>query len=257
MTEQNESTQFQRDGDIAEITEDTENEDSEESSTEENDTDDTQTDQGEGKNTDQDPDKDKPFHEHPRWKQRETEWETRFNQQEARHQEDLKAIREEFGAARKANETQEMPIWFGGTQEQWDAYRKDRDVEIKAAEDRAYERINNAKTSEEKAIEEATAYMQSEMATIESDKTLNPNGIKVDPNKLLKVVMDNELVDSKGRWNYRAGFKILQAQTPAPKAPVVTKERKAIAGATGTESKPETKPAPYKTSADFKKSKPW
>lgn len=231
-----------------------ENEDSESSPDETNEADDAGASDQLDKKED-DPDKDKPFHEHPRWKERESEWDKRFNEQEARHQEDLKKMREEFGQARKDNAGEvKIPSWFGGTQEQWDAYRADRDAEIKAAEERAYERVSSAKSAEQKAVEEATAYMQSEVTSIESDKTLNPEGKKVDPNKLLKIVMDNDLIDSKGRWNYRAGFKLMnQAGSPAPKSG----NKKTIAGATTSESKGESKPVPYKTSNDFKKNRPW
>lgn len=203
-----------------------------------------------------DTDKDTPFHEHPRWKQRETEWDKRFNDQESRHQEDLKAIREEFGNARKDNAEQvKIPSWFGGTQKQWDAYRVDRDADIKTAEDRAYERLNSEKSGQEKAVAEATTYMQNEVSAIENDKTLNPTGAKIDPNKLLKIVIDNDLVDSKGKWNYRAGFRMMQASGNTS----ISKpgERKTVAGATNSESKAESKPAPYKTTSDFKKNRPW
>ena len=231
-----------------------ENENSSSSQDEENEADDAGASDQQDKKGD-DTDKDKPFHEHPRWKQRETEWEKRFNEQETRHQDDLKAIREEFGTARKDNAEQvKIPSWFGGTQEQWDAYRADRDAEIKIAEDRAYERVNAVKSAQDKAVAEATSYMRSEMSAIESDKTLNPNGAKIDPNKLLKIVTDNDLVDSNGRWNYRAGFRMMQA---SDNSLARTGERKTVAGATNSEAKGESKPSPYKTSNDFKKNRPW
>lgn len=202
-------------------------------------------------------DKDAGFLDHPRWKEREEDWKKRFNDQEERHQADLKAIREEFGTARKDNAKQtEIPSWFGGTQEQWDAYRADRDQEIKQAEDRAIERVKGEKTAEEKAIKEATDYMQSEITAIESDKELNPDGSKIDPNKLLKFVLDNDLVDSKGKWNYRAGFRMMKANGGTTTQN--NGDRKKIAGATTSESKAESKPQAFKTGADFKGNKrPW
>lgn len=240
---------------------DTEGTTSTESSTENNDTEEGQSTEGQqGANTQDDPDKDKPFHEHPRWKQRETEWETRFNEQERRHQDDLKALREEFGQARKDNaENTEIPSWFGGTQEQWDAYRKDRETEIKAAEERAVKRITEAKDQQDKAVKDATDFMKSELAAIEQDQNLNPGGAKIDPKKLLQIVLDNDLVDSQGRWNYRAGMRIYNATAgkPAPAKPK-TNEKKVIAGATTTtENRAEQQPKTYKTSADFKKNRPW
>lgn len=253
MTEENKMADIPHEGENP-FNPESGNENPESSPDEINESEETPPADGEEKNP-QDPDKDLPFHEHPRWKAREEEWDKRFNDQETRHQDDLKKIREEFGTARKENAEQtNIPSWFGGTQEQWDAYRTDRDTELKSAEDRAYERLTKEKSVETKAVEEATTYLQSEVAFIGSDKTINPTGAKVDPNKLLKIVMDNDLVDSKGRWNYRAGWRLLQreASGTAPSG-----DRKNIAGATTSESKGESKPAPFKTSADFKKAKPW
>jgi len=209
------------------------------------------------KKPDEDPDKDKPFHEHPRWTQRESEWTKRFNEQETRHQEDLQKIREEFSGARKENANNtEIPSWFGGDQDQWNAYRADRDKELKEAADMAIKNLSKAKEDEDKAVKDATEYMQKQIEALESDKSINPTGSKIDPNKLLKYVLDNDLVDSQGRWNYRAGFKAMKAES---KAPIVeTKQRKEIAAATGTEARGEEKPTNYKTGADFKGAKrPW
>jgi hypothetical protein len=206
---------------------------------------------------DTDPDANVPFHQHPRWKNREEEWQKKFNEQETRHQDDIKAIREEFGAARKENaENIEIPSWFGGTQEQWNEYRQWNDKQIISAEDRALTRINEEKSAESKAVQEATEYMKGEIEFIESDKAINPNGSKVDPNKLLKIVMDNDLVDSKGRWNYRAGFRMMRqsgTQQPAPNG-----DRKVIAGATTVQpQRGESKPKDFKTQDDFKNNRPW
>jgi len=234
--------------------EEAENDNSESSPDNTNDEEDTQSPDGDDKNgQDDDADKDIPFHEHPRWKQREDEWNKRFNDQEQRHQDDLRAIREEFGAAKKANaENTEIPSWFGGTQEQWNQYLEWNGQQLQAAEDRAIKRLNEGKESEDRAVKEATEYMKSEITAIESDKEINPTGEKIDPNKLLKIVMDNDLVDSKGRWNYRAGFRIMQQSKGS-----VIPDKKKVAAAVGSDNKGEAKPAAFKTTADFKKNRPW
>lgn len=207
--------------------------------------------------------KDIPFHEHPRWKAREEEWNSRFNAQETRHQEDLKAIREEFAGAREKNAEQtKIPAWFGGTQEQWDAYRADRDAELKAIEDRAIARakkdFESTQGAEQKAVEEATAYLNTEVAAIEADKTLNPTGAKIDRAALLKVVLDNQLVDTKGRWNYRAGIRILNgAKAPEQRRDPKDNDRKVIAAATTSEKGGDEKKPTYATSDTFKKDRPW
>lgn len=175
-----------------------------------------------------------PFHKHPRWTEREQEWNKRFNEQEARHQDDLKQIREEFGAKRDANAARPKPSWFGGTDQQWEQYRKDQDAELKASEERviqAIEKRHTDKTEQEsKAVKEATDWLHTECDAIEADKTLNPSGAKVDRKKLLDLVVAEQLVDTKGRWNYRAGWKMLNSHSRADHAPNA-KDKKDIAAA--------------------------
>jgi len=206
-------------------------------------------------NTPAKPDTELPFHEHPRWKEREESWNKRFNEQESRHQDDLKKIREEFGEKRQANaDNTEIPSWFGGSQEQWNQFRAHEDQKLKDAEERAVQRVKGEKEQMSKLEQEATEYFRSELTAIESDKELNPSAAKIDPNKLLKIAVDNDLVDSKGRWNYRAAYRIYKSEMPAP---VDTKKRKELAGATTSETKAETTPKPFKTSNDFKVKRPW
>lgn len=252
---------FQREGDPAFAAEgNAEDTASESRSEEENQDGKTQSDQGENNTGTEEV----PFHEHPRWKAREKEWNDRFNDQETRHQNDLKSIREEFSQARKENaQNTKIPAWFGGTQEQWDAYRADRDAELHASEDRVIERFTKEREqsskAEQDAVKDATDYMRTEMASIESDKTLNPSGVKFDQKTaetLLQTVLDNQLIDTKGRWNYRAGFRLMMAGRTTEKKPDTT-EKKKVAAATTSEGKADDKKPTYATSADFKKDRPW
>lgn len=255
----NADNSLRREGDLAFSDNDTANEtDGDSQSKEENKYGNTQSDEGENTHKG----KDIPFHDHPRWKQREDEWNSRFNTQEQRHQDDLKTIREEFGSKRKENDTQtKIPAWFGGTQEQWDTYNFDLNEKLTAAEERAekraYEKLHSEKNNEEKATKDATEFLHSEISTIESDRELNPTGMKVDAEKLLKVVLDNQLIDTKGRWNYRAGWKILSATSGTDSSKEKTDEKKKIAASTTSESRAESKPKSYTTSDDFKKDRPW
>lgn len=253
------SAQIRREGDPAFGT-DTEKDNSADSPSAETTT--TEGDANTGAANNQKKETDTPFHEHPRWKEREDEWNNRFNSQESRHQEDLKKIREDFTTARKANSDEvKIPSWFGGTQQQWNDYRADQETALSQAEARAEERavqkLSSMREQEEKRVTEATAYLHSELAAIEKDKTLNPSSEKVNAEKLLKIVMDRKLVDTEGRWNYRAGWEIMRAQTAAAAPQNNATDRKIIAGATNTETRGEPKTAPFKTSKDFKTNRPW
>lgn len=208
-----------------------------------------------------------------RWQQRENDWKERYNQQEQRHLAEITKLREEMtklGGAKPADENQQfsaeqntqVPDWFGGDDKAWQGFLSWQAQQIAKAKQEArtetLSEIQNKSTEEQKRIDDATQYFNTEVASIEGDKELNPQGQSIDRNKLLKTAMDNDLVDSKGRWNYKAAFKLMK---PAEvfKAKEALNEKKQIAGATTSDSRAENKAPNYVTSDDFKKpgARPW
>ena len=264
-------TGFKTEGDPAFPVESTENDNSAESSTEKTAEDQTQSQGGEKENTgDQKKDDqgaDNDFTKHPRWQEREDDWKKRFNEQETRHTDAIEKLREEIvgKVGDKKTETKAdlpaMPSWWGGDEDQWAEYCKHQDALVAQAEERAITRITSKQTEEQNKIKEATDFMNEEVTKIESDKTINPNSEKVDRNKLLKFVLDNDLVDSKGRWNYRAGFLMMKSGVSSTKdeKKETTDEKKKIASATTSENRAETKPSNVTTSQDFQApgARPW
>lgn len=205
----------------------------------------------------------KNFADHPRWKEREDDWTKRFNEQEKRHTEELDKIRQDietkFTKKREDLADQDVPAWFGGDADQWAQYKAHEDARLAEAEERAIKRVEEKTQKEQTAIKEATDYFNETVTTIESDKAINPDGIKVDKNKLLKFTLDNDLVDSKGRWNYRAAFQLMQGKVSTQKNDAI-KEKKDIAGASvDGNHRGEDKAPNFATSEDFSKpgAKPW
>lgn len=206
------------------------------------------------------------FADHPRWKEREDDWTKRFNEQEKRHVDELTKFRGEIDEKLKvkteSSESTQVPAWFGGDEDAWKEYlgflEKQNEGILSKAEERALNRITAKQTEEQKAIDVATTYFNESVATIETDKTINPDGTKVDRNKLLKFTLDNDLVDSKGRWNYRAAFQLMKAGATSVKSDS-TDEKKKIAAATTSENRAEEKKAGFTTSTDFAKpgARPW
>jgi hypothetical protein len=232
-------------------------------------TDNTQATGGDGNTNIQPKKEDVPFNEHPRWKERETEWTTRFNAQETRHLEAVENLRKEFGTKKpQGNEVSNpdgippMPEWFGSDEDAWAKYYQHemaREERLLAqAEERALKRFESDKTAkteaQSKAEKESTDYMNAEVGKLEADKDLNPTGEKIDINKLIKIVIeDYQLVDGNGRWNWRAGLAIYNSGKTT-KSPA---DRKAIAAATTSAPGAGEKSSTIKSAADFKKKKPW
>ena len=173
-----------------------------------------------------------PINEHPRWKERDNDWNKRYNEQEERHVNELADIRKEFDGKLTARPTSEdVPDWFGGDKAAYDLYETEMSKRFQAVEERAFKRFSDTRTAEQKKIDDATAYFDGQVTEIETNKALNPQGLKIDRNKLLKTALDNEIVDTQGRWNYKAAFKMMKPdEVFAAKAAL--NDRKQLANAT-------------------------
>jgi len=209
-----------------------------------------------------------PFNEDPKvqdYIQRQVESRTASIEEKLRKEfgDNVAGIRKEIGEQRQKNAEQtKIPKWFGGNQEQWDEYRGWIDQQLQGVEERAinrtFEKAKSQTDEQKKAVDEATEYFRGELAAITADKTLNPSGKPIDPEKLLKVVMDNDLVDSKGRWNYRAGMRLMNSHSTTVHTPKTGDKKLAgatvdgVGGGTGGGA-----PKNFRTPADFRKKKPW
>lgn len=203
----------------------------------------------------------KPFHEDPEVQHYiERQIKNTVEAMEAKHKNDLDALRTELAGKRDDTQSAKIPKWFGGNQDQWNEFRGFLDQSLAAREEAIFGKMSESKQQEEKLVQEATEFFQAELKEIQGDKTLNPKGLKVNPEQLLKVVMENELIDSKGRWNYRAGWRILRPELEAAAAGNKNnnQDRKTLAGASvKTDKGGEPQSKSFKTSEDFKKKRPW
>lgn len=241
-------TEMRKEGDLAFPAE--ENENSSESSPETNDTDETEvveqdkkTDEPKVEEKSEPEEKIVPLHKDERFRE--------VLDENKRMKEQLNELSEFKTKVEPLLERKtEIPSWFGGDEDQYRDFLADRETLKKEAKSEALKEFEERNSSQSKAIAEANQYLEDSIKELESE------GNKVDRNKLLKVVMENELIDSKGRWNYKAGFKLIQALEPA-KDNTALNEKKKLAASTTSDDKPEEKPKDYKTSEDFKVDKPW
>lgn len=262
-------TQFRTEGEPAFPVENKENDNSAASSAgEKTNTEQNQSQEGEQNSGGKKDGGDRGFADDPRWKQREDDWTKRFNEQETRHVGTLQTLREEFETKYGGNKPAadaaptQVPAWFGGDEAQWKEFSAwNQSLVSKAKEEGAAEAVKQIEAksvAEQKKIEEATTFFNGEVTAIEGDKTLNPQGLKVDRNKLLKTALDNDLVDSKGQWNYKAAFKLMKP-TDVFQAKAALDDRKNLANATVTDGHIEDKQKQFTTSEDFQKpgARPW
>lgn len=174
------------------------------------------------------------------------QWQTR----EAKLKEEMFAeFEKRHGSKKDDGKPDEIPAWFGGNREQWEAYKQHTGEVITRAKEGAIEEFKKNQEAFQSAQKEANEWFDSEVKSLETD-----NKTTIDRNKLLEIVIKHELVDSKGRWNYRAAYEILKGATPTQD----NKSRKALADATNKDGGGgEPEPKAYKTSDDFRKERPW
>lgn len=251
---------FRSEGDPA-FSADKENDNSSDSSSDKTNVDQTPSSEGDA-NSDAKKDGDKGFAEDPRWQAREDKWTKRFDEQESRHVSELAKIREDLDQKltalsspkdSKGGESETIPSWFGGDEIAWREFNNLLGNVKESVRKEIVSEIQSRSEQDQKRIDEATSYFQTEVSTIESDKKLNPQSEKVDRNKLLKTAMDNDLVDSQGRWNYKAAWQLMRI------APTNNRDRKTLASGTVAENHAESKPSEVTTSDDFAKpgARPW
>jgi len=208
----------------------------------ENDAEDTDVEETEGKQV--------PFHEHPRWKERETSWEKKMKSQRDEFSKELNDLKASF---QKPEATEvPMPDWWGGDEAQWEQYQNDQSKIVKQAEENAIERMKSERDKQESAITEAREHMESELNTLESEYG------SFDKNKLLKIVEDKQLLDVDGNWNYRLAHEFLQLEEKVTKneKKVDKTDRKKMADPSKANGKTDS-PNTFKTADDFKNRRPW
>lgn len=186
-----------------------------------------------------------PFDEHPRWKallEKDKQRDAELAELRA-FREQASPILDKFSPKEETN----IPIWFGGDEAQWKAYLADQARIVEEAQAKAVAAIESKTQAEQERIQAANVWFESSVSEIES------TGAKVDRNKLLKFVMDNQLIDTEGRWNYKKGYEFMTALERAKQEPSNLSDRKNLAAATTSESKAEDKPTDVQTSASLKK----
>lgn len=191
-----------------------------------------------------------PLDKHPRWAEREADWNKRFEQQAKEFEAKFEALKPRQ-SEEKISVQAPIPKWFGGSQEQWDDYVSWHNKGIKEAKEEALKEFTSTQSAKEKAVADANKWFEESISNIQKEA-----GQVIDRNALLKVVVENELIDSKGRWNYKAGWQILRGQQGDSSEKL--EARRKLASDTGKDGgRIDIENKNVKTSDDFKKERPW
>jgi len=183
-----------------------------------------------------------PFNEHPRFKELiEEKNQLKAKVEElSRFKQEAEPLIQKFEPKKEDN----VPSWFGGSPQQWQEFQNYNQRVAEEAKAKAIAEIETKTKLEQDRINQANSWFEENIQEIEKDHG------KVDRNKLLKTVLDYQLVDPQGRWNYKAGFQILKASEPVIQKDLTTRKKIAEVKDLSTNG---PKKVDYKTPADLKK----
>lgn len=159
-----------------------------------------------------------PFH--LRWKEREAKLKEDFEQQlaEVRRETDEKI-------QNVTKQDTNIPDWFtelyGANEVVWQKYSEREAQREQEIEQRVLAKQEEKKQAE---IQETQKYNN---WVAEQVKTLESEGLKFDKNELIKTVLDYRPTDENNNFDFRAGYKIMEALKA--KDPAVSHARKQVA----------------------------
>lgn len=196
--------------------------------------------------------KEMPFHQNPRWIERENELKTLREKSEIYEKElaDLKQFKEQ--SSQKNSDTK-IPEWFstlyGDNAEAWEKYSE----HSKNEREQMKREILEAQQQEVVKAQEQEKYwnnwVEGEMIKLET------KGYKFDRNELAQVILKTKPTDNNGNLDFEAGYETYIARKGPAVNPQQSQARKQIADTVTKSSQGEPAKKDYKTSADLRNRK--
>lgn len=169
-----------------------------------------------------------PFHQHPRWIERENEL------KELRSFKD-KAEPVLSSLTAQPTQTAPIPTWFKGIygedQAAWADYQSYHRSEREQIKAETIAELQAKAAKEQETVTAAQKQMDDALASLEAE------GKKFDRNELIKVVSDYKPIDDAGNWDFKKAYEILELQRKANSQKSTA--RKELAASTTSESKGE------------------
>lgn len=242
-----------------------------------------ETENGEEETTEEKPDggeekKPQPFHKHPEWIKREKTWEKRLEDSNrettAKFEAKIKELESKISTRQEVHDEltdADIPEWFNGDLKQYKAYYNHQTGLMEKKAEAIANRILEARDKkaaesserEQHEVREATEWLESEISRIESDEKLNPTGEPIDRAELFRIAQENDLIDSKRRWNYAAAYRIYASERKGDGGELDENKKEQIAKrniaalTTKKDSKASGTQKAVATSDSLKKDSPW
>lgn len=168
---------------------------------------------------------------------------------DAKHQEEMASLRQEFEAKLPKTDTN-IPDWFkelyGDNEIAWqkyDEHEKDKEAEI---EKRVIERQDFQRQRAEEEVKYWNKWVDDEVTKLQDE------GLKFERNELIKTMLDYRPTDEKGNFDFKAGYRIFEALKAKEIDPARSEARKKLADTTTKTSPSEKGSKDYMTSNELR-----
>jgi hypothetical protein len=180
-----------------------------------------------------------PFHEHPRWKQREEDWKTRFESQEQENNRRFEELQGKVQSVEQSNSVPEIdptliPL-IGDNPEAHRAWKEMQQKERQQIRQDVAKEMSQKRQDEKDQVDRWNNWVDTEVSRLKTE------GRKFDKNALLKVALDYRPTDDKGNISFDKALTILEATKPRDSAKAKAKKEVAsqvTSKATGGSAEP-------------------
>jgi len=184
-----------------------------------------------------------PFHKHPRWKEREDDWNKRLEEQERKFHKEIDEVKDETKKISTPEKT--VPNWFsqlyGDDQDVYREYQQAHQQERDELKEDIRKEMNENKKKEIEDVEKAEDWIDSEIETIGADNNidLSKQGGKNDlRNEFVSFMQDKKIFNEQGNLDFKTGWQFFNQEKDGAKKEK-DDARKKIADNTGSDNRGE------------------
>lgn len=189
-----------------------------------------------------------PFHQHPRWKAREQEWQEKFETMKRTYDEELGKVKQSIDSF-KPQTAEAIPEWYkyyyGEDAKGYELYKQFHNSEKERIKQEALEEIRKAELQEQETTQKWNNWIEDQI------KSLEDNGKKFDRNKLLKQMEDYPIYGKDGLYDFNKSYELYEKFNPSNDSSK-SEARKEIANNTTSGSKGEPKQRDYVTAREVR-----
>lgn len=190
-----------------------------------------------------------PFHQHPRWKAREQEWQEKFETMKRTYDEELGNVKKSIDSF-KPQAAEAIPEWYkyyyGEDPKGYELYKQFHNGEKERIKQEALEEIRKEESKEQENTKKWNSWIEDQL------KSLEDQGNKFERNKLLKQMEDYPIYGKDGLYDFKKSYELYQKFNSTPDNSK-SEARKDVASDVTSDKKGEPKQRDYVTAKEVRR----